>query len=97
MTEIKFEDALAKLEKIVTELENGELSLDDSIKKYEDGIKLARVCSSKLESAKKKIEVLVKNSDGKFELEPFNEDETEALTEKPKKAKTKKKQPDELL
>ena len=76
MSEIKFEDALKKLEKIVGDLENGELSLDDSLKKYEEGVKLAQILNKKLESAKKKIETLVKKSDGQFELEPF-EDESE--------------------
>ena len=76
MSEIKFEDALKKLEKIVGDLENGELSLDDSLKKYEEGVKLAQILNKKLESAQKKIETLVKKSDGQFELEPF-EDESE--------------------
>ena len=62
MSEIKFEDALGKLEKIVSDLENSELSLDDSIKKYEEGIKLARICSQRLEQAKKKVEVLIKET-----------------------------------
>ena len=76
MSEIKFEDALKKLEKIVGDLENGELSLDDSLKKYEEGVKLAQILTKKLESAQKKIETLVKKSDGQFDLEPF-EDESE--------------------
>jgi exodeoxyribonuclease VII small subunit len=76
MSEIKFEDALKKLEKIVGDLENGELSLDDSLKKYEEGVKLAQILNKKLESAQKKIETLVKKSDGQFDLEPF-EDESE--------------------
>lgn len=87
MPEIKFEDALGKLEKIVSDLENSELSLDDSIKKYEEGIKLARICSQKLEQAKKKVEVLIKNSDGKFEIAPFEEAVSEESVPKSKKAK----------
>lgn len=71
MSEIKFEDALKKLEKLVLELEEGNLSLDDSLKKYEEGIKLAGLCSKKLEAAKKKVEILVKKEGGKIELEPF--------------------------
>lgn len=71
MSEVKFEDALKKLEKIVAELEDGNLSLDDSLKKYEEGIKLALLCSKKLEVAKKKVEILVKKEGGRIELEPF--------------------------
>ncbi|MBI2447030.1 MAG: exodeoxyribonuclease VII small subunit [Candidatus Omnitrophica bacterium] len=72
MAEMKFEDALKKLEKIVSELEGGELSLDESLKRYEEGVKLSRILSKELEAAKKKVEVLVKKDDGKFDLEPFN-------------------------
>jgi len=75
MAEMKFEDALKKLEKIVSELEGGELSLDESLKRYEEGVKLSRILSKELEAAKKKVEVLVKKDDGKFDLEPFNTNE----------------------
>lgn len=75
MSEIKFEDSLKKLEKIVEELEKGNLSLDEALKKYQDGIGLARMCSERLESAKKKIELLTKNKKGEFELKPLDEDE----------------------
>ncbi len=73
MSEMKFEDALKKLEKIVDDLEKGDLSLDEALKKYQDGIELSRICSQRLDSAKKKIEVLVKNKKGEFELKPFDE------------------------
>ncbi|MDD5346991.1 MAG: exodeoxyribonuclease VII small subunit [Candidatus Omnitrophica bacterium] len=73
MAEVKFEEALKKLEKIVDELESGDLSLDEALKKYQEGIELSRVCASRLESAKKKIDVLVKNKKGEFELKPFDE------------------------
>lgn len=72
-TEIKFEDALKKLEKIVSDLESGVLSLDDSLKKYEEGVKLAQFCSKKLEDARRKVEILVKTSSGKLEAKPFDE------------------------
>lgn len=73
--EMKFEDALNKLEKIVEDLESGELSLEDSLKKYEDGVRLAQFCSKKLESARRKVEILVKSSSGKLEAKPFEEDQ----------------------
>jgi exodeoxyribonuclease VII small subunit len=75
MAEIKFEEALKKLEKIVDELENGELSLDEALKKYQEGLELSRQCSQRLDSAKKKIDVLVKNKKGEFELKGFDETE----------------------
>jgi exodeoxyribonuclease VII small subunit len=55
-----FEDALAELEEIALKLEDGELGLDDSIKEFEKGIKLARICHEKLEEAERKIEILQK-------------------------------------
>jgi len=71
--EMKFEDALKKLEKIVADLEAGDLSLDDSLKKYEEGVKLAQFCSKKLESARKKVEILVKSSSGKLETRSYED------------------------
>jgi len=71
MAEIKFEDALKKLEKIVDDLEKGDLSLDEALKKYQEGIELSRVCGQRLENAKKKIDVLAKNKKGEFELRPL--------------------------
>jgi exodeoxyribonuclease VII small subunit len=77
MAEIKFEEALKKLEKIVEDLEQGDLSLDEALKKYQEGIDLSRVCSQRLESAKKKIEVLTKNKKGEFELKALDENKIE--------------------
>ncbi len=77
MAEIKFEEALKKLEKIVEDLEKGDLSLDEALKKYQEGLELSRLCSLRLENAKKKIDVLVKNKKGELELKPFTETEKE--------------------
>ncbi len=77
MAETKFEEALKKLEKIVEDLEKGDLSLDEALKKYQEGIELSRTCSSKLENAKKKIDILVKNKKGDFEFKPFAETKPE--------------------
>ena len=74
MATISFEKALEKLEKTVEELEEGGLSLDDSLKKYEEGVKLARTCQENLDKAKKKIETLMKTESGKFEQKPFEEE-----------------------
>ena len=64
MAEKKFEDALARLEEIVKELESGDLSLDLSLKLFEEGIKLSRVCNKRLEEAERRVEVLLKDKAG---------------------------------
>lgn len=74
MTDLRFEEALEKLEKIVEELERGDLSLEDSLKRYEEGVRLSQHCAKKLEQAKKRVEILVK-SQGKLETIPFEEEE----------------------
>ena len=87
MAEIKFEDALKKLEKIVEDLEGGSLSLDDALNKYEEGIKLSKLCAKKLEAAKKKVEILLKSEDGTVELKPFDETMAEEKAENKKRNK----------
>jgi exodeoxyribonuclease VII small subunit len=59
-----FEDALSQLETLVKELEQGELSLEASLARYEQGVALARFCNDKLEEAEKRIEVLSTNEKG---------------------------------
>ncbi|MFH1845942.1 MAG: exodeoxyribonuclease VII small subunit [Candidatus Omnitrophota bacterium] len=71
MKDIAFEKALEKLEKIVKELEAGEISLDASLKKYEEGINLANLCQHKLDKAKSKVEALTKKEDGSFDVKRF--------------------------
>lgn len=72
----KFETALKKLEEVVKKLEGGELSLEDSLKAFEEGIKQAAFCSKKLNEAEKRVEVLLKQKDGRFVTEQFQpEDE----------------------
>jgi len=64
MAEKTFEQAICELEKIVEELEQGELSLDDSIKKFEKGMKLSKLCNDKLNQVEQKLKKLVKSDDG---------------------------------
>lgn len=71
MAEMKFEKAIQRLEDIVGELEEGELSLDDSLKIFEEGIKASRFCSKKLDEVERKIEILMKTGDGKKKTKPF--------------------------
>lgn len=66
--EIKFETALLKLEKIVQALENEELELEESIKLFEEGIKLSLYCQQELERADGRIQQLLENAQGELEL-----------------------------
>ena len=75
MAEVKFEESLKALEKIVEELEKGNLSLEVSLKKYEEGVRLAQQLSKRLEQAQKRVEVLMRTSDGKLEAKSFDEAE----------------------
>ena len=68
---IKFEVAVDKLEKIVRKLESGDLTLEDSLKAFEEGIGLAKQCEKLLQEAKGKIEKLVKKESGETETQPF--------------------------
>ncbi|MBA7650580.1 exodeoxyribonuclease VII small subunit [candidate division WOR-3 bacterium] len=70
--ELSFESALKRLEEIVTSLEKGDVSLEDAINLFEEGIQTAEVCKKKLESAEKRIKELIKNSDGTFSLSDFH-------------------------
>ena len=65
-----FEENMESLEKIVTELEKGDLNLDESIAKFEDGIKISKECNEILEEAEKKITILLEK-DGKVKEENF--------------------------
>ena len=74
--EVKYEEALKRLEKLVAELDRSELDLESRLKKFEEGTKLARLLLKKLEQAKKKVEVLVKTNVGEMELVPFDDNPT---------------------
>ncbi len=69
------EKDLEQLEAIVAALEAGGLSLDESLKKFEEGIRLARSCEKALSEAEKRIEILTKNAGGELEAKPFDEEE----------------------
>ena len=61
---MNFEENVEQLEKVVQELENGNLNLEDSIKKFEEGMAISKKCNEILEEAEKKITVLIKKDDG---------------------------------
>lgn len=74
MAKLNFEDNMENLEKIVLELEKGNLNLDDSISKFEEGIKISKECNKMLEEAEKKITILLEK-DGRIEEEKFSTEE----------------------
>jgi exodeoxyribonuclease VII small subunit len=68
-----FEETLTKLEEIVAQLERGDLSLEDSVRLFEEGSRLSADCRKQLEEAEGKVEMLVKQRDGSMKREPFGE------------------------
>ncbi|MCI8980668.1 MAG: exodeoxyribonuclease VII small subunit [Clostridia bacterium] len=66
-----FEQSITELEKIVERLENGDVTLDESLELFEEGIKLSKSCQKMLDSAEKKVSVLMANDDGEMIKEDF--------------------------
>jgi exodeoxyribonuclease VII small subunit len=75
MGEFNFEEAMKRIEKIVADLEKGELPLDESLDRFEEAVKLARACQEKLEKAEARIAKLVRTGESDFELEPLDDTE----------------------
>ena len=71
LQELNFEQAYAELELIVGRMERGEQDLENSLRDFERGVTLMKHCHSKLKDAEQKVDVLVKDSDGLFQTEPF--------------------------
>lgn len=80
--ELNFEKAMERLEAIVEQMESGKLALEDLIVRYEEGMKLVKVCQERLASAEQKIEIIARNSAGKPTVKPF-EPETDAKIDPP--------------
>jgi exodeoxyribonuclease VII small subunit len=68
-----FEDSMAELEQLVEQMEQGDISLEESLKSFERGIKLTRTCQKALQDAEQKVQILLEK-DGKQTLEPFNDE-----------------------
>ena len=66
-----FENSMAELEEVVAKLEAGDVTLDESLKLFEQGIKLANSCSKKLDEAEKKVKILTAGADGEMKEEAF--------------------------
>ena len=80
-TELNFEGAMDRLEKIVEQMESGKLPLEDLIVRYEEGMNLVKICQERLANAEQKIEIIARNSAGKTvvkEFEPTREPEIPA-------------------
>lgn len=75
---VKFEDCLERLEKIVSELEKGEVPLEKSLTLFEEGMQLSATCRKQLEEAEGKVEILLKQN-GKLQTEPFEPPTEKAL------------------
>jgi exodeoxyribonuclease VII small subunit len=73
MGEMSFEEAMKRIEKIVADLEKGELPLEESLERFEEAVKLARSCQAKLEKAEARISKLVQTGNAGFTLEPLDE------------------------
>ncbi len=76
MAKKNFEKALADLENIVQRLDENDLSLDEALALFEEGIKLSRFCSQKLDSVEKKVELLLKDDEDNIQRKPFENNET---------------------
>ncbi len=74
MAEKKFETTLTRLEAIVQELEQEDLPLEKSLKLFEEGIKLSRICNKRLDEAERKVEILLKDKAGNMIAKPFDEE-----------------------
>lgn len=71
-----FESSLGRLEEIVRQMEQGDLSLEQSLKVFEEGVKLTRTCQTALQEAQQRVEILVKEDDeGNARFEAFSEDQ----------------------
>jgi exodeoxyribonuclease VII small subunit len=70
--DIKFESAIERLEDIVEKLESGEIELEQALVLFEEGMELSKICSQKLDEAKKKIQILKDGADGEKKLEDFD-------------------------
>ena len=67
-----FEDAFARLETIVEDLEKGDLALEEALKLFEEGVKISQFCNAKLDEAERKVEILLKNKEGQLTEESFH-------------------------
>ena len=77
-TKEKFEEALQKLEAIVAQMEEGDLPLEEALKAFEEGVKLAKFCTAKLDEAERKVEKLIRDEAGKLQSANFSEEDDDS-------------------
>ena len=81
MAKQTFETAMNRLESIVHELESGDLTLDEALKRFQEGVKLSKFCSNKLDETEKKVSILLKDEEGNVQAEPFRNEISKLSTE----------------
>lgn len=74
LANLKFEEALARLEGIVARLEGGDLPLEEALGIFEEGVRLTRHCSKRLTEAERKVSILMTNAQGQLEERPFEQE-----------------------
>lgn len=79
-----FEVSLTELEKIVRKLEDGDLSLEESLKLFETGVRLSRECQERLDQAERRIDILLKDADGNLALQPIGGEEASEEKREPR-------------
>src|SRR4051794_34305181 len=89
--ELNFEGAMDRLEAIVEQMESGKMHLEDLIVRYEEGMKLVKICQERLASAEQRIEIITRNSVGKATVKPF-----EPATENTSASDSERKDNDEV-
>jgi len=77
MAKKTIEQAMKQLEQIVQDLESGDMPLEKAIKTFEEGVRLSKFCSQKLDETEKRITILMQNSDGKIAEVPFSDEKNE--------------------
>lgn len=91
-----FEESLNELEKIVKQLEDGDLPLEKSLKLFEDGVRLSRECRERLTQAERRIEVLMKDSDGVLKVSELDAETSQAERKQPRGKRTVFGDPDDV-
>ncbi|MEN3367995.1 MAG: exodeoxyribonuclease small subunit [Verrucomicrobiota bacterium] len=87
--ELNFENAMERLEEIVEQMESGKMMLEELIVRYEEGMKLVRVCQERLAKAEQRIEIITRNNAGKPVVKDFEVAEKESATKREEKGENK--------
>lgn len=96
LDDLSFEDAMDRLEAIVSDMEGGRMALEDMVRNYEEGSRLLKVCRSRIETARQRVEVITANLDGSgkatlSEFDPATTDEGDSAAAKPRATTTSRR------